>query len=109
MNSFRCQYVKDALVLILNFLSCLLGAHQGELKLPPTPVTFKKVSGMNAGTFGSSWRGFLDLQKREIGASFFSEAKAMHQYFYFLPLFTRKKKRLPNKSNQNYKPTADNA
>lgn len=105
MNSFRCQYVKNALVFILNFLSCLLGAHQGELKLPPTPVTFKKVSGINAGMFGRSWRGFLDLQKRGIGASLFSEAKAMHQYFYALHLFTRKKKRPPNKSNQNYEPT----
>lgn len=105
MNAFRCQYVKNALVFILNFLSFLLGAHQVELKLPPTPVTFKKVSGMNAGIFGYSWRGFLDLQKRGIGASLFSEAKAMHQYFYVLPLFTRKKKRLPNKSNKNYEST----
>lgn len=79
MKSFRCQYVKNTLVHILKILSCLLGAHLGELKLPPTPVTFKKVSGMNAGIFGRSWRGFLDLQKREIGASLFSEAKAMHQ------------------------------
>ena len=79
MKSFRCQYVKDTLVHILNILSCLLGTHLGELKLPPTPVTFKKVSGMNAGIFGRSWRGFLALQKREIGASLFSEAKAMHQ------------------------------
>ena len=79
MKSFRFQYVKNALVHILNILSCLLGAHLGELKLPPTPVTFKKVSGMNAGIFGRSWLGFLDLQKRAIGASLFSEAKAMHQ------------------------------
>ena len=83
----------------------MLGAHQGELKLPPAPVTFEKVSGINAGTFGRSWRGFLDLKKREMGASLFTEAKAMDQYFYILPLFTRKKKRLPNNSNQNYEPT----
>ena len=43
-------------------------------------------------------------KKKGIGASLLSEAKAMHQYFYALPLFTRKKKRLPNKSNQNYEP-----